>query len=266
MNYHDKEWIMERLQEHWKDVLIYYPEDQIIGIFYYGAANYGVDTENSDVDTVCLLAPKLDDIASLSEVQSEIITRKNNELIFLYDIRDYFKSLKELKDLVRHWGSLFTEYFIINNKYQKLWEQVLSHREELINYSEWNFYKYIEVECAAMRRQIFDFPKPNRTYIIAKYGYDPKKLHYLVQYQIILENKLAGKPFREALSEKYAPRLLEIKLGTLDKKEARELCKQTYKEIVARIPKVIEKENPEADKLMNELSIEFLREELRDDQ
>lgn len=55
MNYHSKEWIMERLQEHWKDVLIYYPEDQIIGIFYYGAANYGVDTENSDVDTVCLL-------------------------------------------------------------------------------------------------------------------------------------------------------------------------------------------------------------------
>lgn len=265
MNYHSKEWIMERLQEHWKDVLIYYPEDQIIGIFYYGAANYGVDTENSDVDTVCLLAPKLDDIASLSEVQSEIITRKNNELIFLYDIRDYFKGLREIDYLVKYWEILFTDFYIINNKYQSIWDRVVENTNLLTSYSDWNFYKYIEKKSAELRRESFDFPRECRMYQVVKFGYDAKYLSYLLQHQIILENKLAGRPFGEALSEKYAPHLLEIKLGTLDKKEARELCKQIYKEIMARIPKVIKKENPEADKIMNELSIEFLREELRDD-
>ena len=48
MNYHTDKWIMERLEEHYKEALEHFPEERIVGIFYQGSGNYGLDTENSD--------------------------------------------------------------------------------------------------------------------------------------------------------------------------------------------------------------------------
>lgn len=266
MNYHSDEWIYDRLAEHYKDVMRYYPKEQIIGVFYYGAGNYNLDTENSDVDTICLLAPKLDQVAGLTNLQSEIITRKNNELIFLYDIRHWFQHLREVDQLVKYWEPLFTKYSIVQSKYEQIWDRVLESAKELTHYSDWNFYKYIEQESAKLRREIIDFPHPQREYLIAKYGYDPKCLSYLAQHQIFLEDRLAGRSFSDGWSADYTPRLLELKTGTLDIRAAREMCKNLYKEITAKIPRVSRKENPEVDKMMNDFCIAFLREELRDEQ
>lgn len=266
MNYHSDEWIYQRLEEHWKDVMIYYPREQIIGVFYYGSGNYNLDTENSDVDTICLLAPKLDSIADLTNPEPEIITRKNNELIFLYDIRLWFQHLRGVDQLVNYWEPLFTKYSIVESKYEQIWDRVLEHAEELTHYSDWNFYRYIEQKSAKMRRESFDFPSPQREYMIAKYGYDCKYLSYLAQYQIYLEDRLAGRPFPDGWSADYAPHLLEIKKGAFDKATARDLCKNIYKEITAKIPRVPKNENPEVDKLMNDFCIKFLREELNDDE
>ena len=47
-NYHSDEWVMNRLQEHYDDVLSQYPEDRIVGIFCYGSTNYNIDIESSN--------------------------------------------------------------------------------------------------------------------------------------------------------------------------------------------------------------------------
>ena len=34
MNYHSDEWIRTRIKEHYKESLQYFPESQIVGVFY----------------------------------------------------------------------------------------------------------------------------------------------------------------------------------------------------------------------------------------
>ena len=55
--------IQEALQQHKQVVLdAGYAEDQIIGVFLYGSQNYGLATENSDVDTKVIIIPTLEDL------------------------------------------------------------------------------------------------------------------------------------------------------------------------------------------------------------
>ena len=54
--------ITKRLNEHWEESLEYFDVSRILGLFLQGSQNYGLDYENSDVDTkliVFLLSMKL---------------------------------------------------------------------------------------------------------------------------------------------------------------------------------------------------------------
>ena len=63
MNYHSDEWIMDRVREHYEEALTLFTKDRIIGIFYQGSGNYGLDYPDSDVDTKLIIAPSFEDIA-----------------------------------------------------------------------------------------------------------------------------------------------------------------------------------------------------------
>ena len=56
-NFHSDEWIMAKVQEHYDEALKYFPEDRIVGIFAQGSPNYGLDYEDSDVDTKLIVLP-----------------------------------------------------------------------------------------------------------------------------------------------------------------------------------------------------------------
>ena len=63
MNFHNDEWVMKRLQEHWNEALTLFNKFHIVGIFVQGSTNYGLDTENSDLDTKCIITPSLKEFA-----------------------------------------------------------------------------------------------------------------------------------------------------------------------------------------------------------
>ena len=55
--------VKKAIQEHKQVVLdAGYPEKQIFGVFLYGSQNYGLDTENSDVDTKAIIIPTIEDL------------------------------------------------------------------------------------------------------------------------------------------------------------------------------------------------------------
>ena len=82
-NYHSDEWIMNRLQEHYDDVLSQYPEDRIVGIFCYGSTNYNIDIESSDIDSKVILLPSWDEIIKVSTPISTTRIRPNGDHIDL---------------------------------------------------------------------------------------------------------------------------------------------------------------------------------------
>ena len=87
MNYHSDKYIMDGVREHYNEALEYFPEDRIVGIFYQGSGNYGLDYEGSDVDTKLIVTPTLDDIIFTHKPVSTTHIRNNDEHTDWKDIR-----------------------------------------------------------------------------------------------------------------------------------------------------------------------------------
>ena len=133
MNYHSDKWIMDRVREHYAEALTLFPKDRIIGIFYQGSGNYGLDYEDSDVDTKLIVAPTFEDIAMNRKPVSTTHIRANDEHIDLKDVRLYIQTFR--KQNLNFLEILFTKYVIINPLYEKEWNRLVAAREDIANYS-----------------------------------------------------------------------------------------------------------------------------------
>jgi predicted nucleotidyltransferase len=126
-NFHNDEWIMKRVEEHYKEALEHFPEDRIVGIFLQGSQNYGLDTENSDIDTKLIVTPTFNDLAFNLKPVSTTHIRENNEHIDFKDIRLMLQTFR--KHNINFIEILFTPYYILNPKYEYFWEQLIAKRE-----------------------------------------------------------------------------------------------------------------------------------------
>lgn len=117
MNYHSDEWIREQMKGHLEESLNYFEKDQIVGLFYQGSGNYGLDTETSDVDTKLIVVPSFRDIALNRRPVSTTHVRENNEHIDWKDIRLYMETFR--KQNLNFLEILFTDYAFVNPIYEK---------------------------------------------------------------------------------------------------------------------------------------------------
>jgi hypothetical protein len=126
--------INKRLKEHW-DYLISlgYNEDRLLGIFACGSMNYGFFKEGvSDVDCKAIILPSFEDMCLDKEWYSKEV-HHDNEHIDVKDIR-YIREMFK-KQNINFIEMLFTQYKIINPKYEKLFtEYFLNNRETIAHY------------------------------------------------------------------------------------------------------------------------------------
>ena len=127
--------VMQRLQAHYDYIKQFYNEDNILGIFLYGSQNYGFATDESDVDAKAILVPDFKDLVlgyhNLESKDYEI----NGEHIDVKDIRLIVQNWK--KQNINFVELLFTEYCIVNPKYEALFNKYfVEHREEIAHYDE----------------------------------------------------------------------------------------------------------------------------------
>ena len=121
MNFHSDEWIMSGVRKHYEEAKQYFDESRIVGIFYQGSANYGLDYEGSDIDTKLIIVPSLEDIVLNKQPVSTTHVRENNEHIDFKDIRLYMDTF--MKQNLNFLEILFTSYKIINPIYEKFWNK-----------------------------------------------------------------------------------------------------------------------------------------------
>jgi hypothetical protein len=129
MNFHTNQWIMDRVREHYNEALEHFPEDRIVGIYYQGSANYGLDYIHSDVDTKLIVTPTFKDIAMNRKAVSTTHVRKNDEHIDFKDIRLYMETFR--KQNLNFLEILFTPFKIINPMYEDEWGRLIEHRESI---------------------------------------------------------------------------------------------------------------------------------------
>ena len=156
-----------------------------IYIALQGSQNYSLDTENSDVDTKVITLPSLDQIIKNKKPTSFTHVRANNEHIDMKDVRLMFDCFK--KQNINFIEILFTDYyFIMNDKYKSLLEELRSHAEEIAVLNPYRAIKCMK-GMAFEKYNALCHPYPAKIDIINKYGYDGKQLHHLLRLEYFLD-------------------------------------------------------------------------------
>ena len=199
--------VMNRVQEHFEEALEHFPEDRIVGIFLQGSQNYGLDTEESDVDTKLILTPSFEDLAMNAKPISTTHVRENEEHIDFKDIRLYIDCFR--KQNLNFLEILFTDYAIINPLYAEEWKRLVDAREEI---SHMNPYKSMQ-SMAGMCREKFHALQhryPAKQHIIDEHGYDGKQVSHQERVRHAMIKYANGESYWSCIHEPFEPYYLKM--------------------------------------------------------
>ncbi|MEY8366999.1 DUF3848 domain-containing protein [Anaerovoracaceae bacterium 41-7] len=206
--YNTKQDVQKRVQEHydWAIKSGY----EVIGCFLQGSWNYGpnMTDEESDVDTKCLVVPNFRDFCLGKKMVSTTHVMENNEHVDLKDLRLYVNCFK--KQNVNFVEILFTDYFVINPRYEKCLKQLFDRREEVARYNIRAALSCM-VGMAYEKQKAMCHPYAGLKDKIGKYGYDGKQLSHVMRLGEMMEKYIAGEPYGKCLTSDCGKILTEIK-------------------------------------------------------
>ena len=240
MNYHSDDRIMNGVLDHLFDPGISYKPEKIVGIFYQGSGNYGMDYEGSDIDTKLVLAPSLKEICMNTKPVSTTYIRENEEHTDLKDVRLMIQLFK--KQNLNFVEILFTKYKVVNHDY-KDWDQLVSAREAIAHYDQIATVKTMK-GIAMEKYYALQHEYPSKVEIIKKYGYDPKQLHHLLRVDQFLTSYTRGRPYEECLCPSNSDYLVAVKRGYYNLDDARSLADKTIASLIERADKFREQDIP----------------------
>lgn len=201
---------------------------EIVGVFLQGSQNYDLDIYDedytSDVDTKCLVIPKLDALIK----GTPMVSKK-------YDFEGEQIDVKDVRVMMEMWKKqnqayleiLFTKYKIINPKYKFYINAILEMKDEISKMNPPQLARCIsgmskEKVCA------LEHEYPATAEKIKRFGYDPKQLVSIIRLTHLIENIfIEGQSFDVAMlytDDELKKYMIDIKKGTVEVKEARRLA------------------------------------------
>jgi predicted nucleotidyltransferase len=255
--------IMARVRDHYNEALEHFEESHIVGIWLQGSQNYGLDTPNSDVDTKLIVTPSFKDIALAAKPVSTTHIRENNEHIDFKDIRLYIETFR--KQNLNFLEILFTPYFIINPLYEKEWNKLVIHREEI---ARMNPYRAVKSMKGVGLEKYFamEHRYPSKADIIDLYGYDGKQTSHQIRVYDYLRRYIAGENYESCLrpTEELIPRITDYKLLNKIPLEEARLEAKRYLEMTEQIADKFcaeheDKEDPAMRELLEDVSYGIMK-------
>lgn len=198
--------IMDRLQENYNTVVN--QGHEIVGVFLQGSQNYNLQYEGSDIDCKAVILPKFNDFVLNNKMVSTTHVLENNEHIDLKDIRLMFDCFK--KQNINFVEILFTEYKILNPKYESFWQRLIDNNELIAHYNN-----YVAVNCMAgmalEKYKALEHPYPATIDKIEKYGYDGKQLSHQLRIKEFIKRYVVGEKYSDCLITKTRDYLISVK-------------------------------------------------------
>lgn len=266
MNYRTKEDVMKRVQEHYDAAVKLYGE-RVLGVFLQGSWNYGfaLCDEQSDVDTKCIVLPTFEDFCLGRKMVSTTHVLENGEHLDAKDLRLYMDCFK--KQNINFVEILFTEFKVVNPKYEAQWGRLVDAREQVGRYN-------MRAALNCMTGMVYEkdkaltHPYPTLVEKLEKYGYDGKQLSHAFRMYYFMGKYLAGAPYKVCLKVEnyfYADHLRRVKRNetgnlTWAKEQSKALCELT-KEMkdnwIEQNPDY--KPNKEVEALMNDVCVKCMK-------
>lgn len=239
----NKKEILNVLKEHYKYIesLGY----NVVGIFLQGSQNYNLDIYeedySSDIDTKCLIIPTLDDLI------------KGNKMVSCkYDFMGGQIDVKDIRVMMDMWRKqnqsyleiLFTEYKVINPKYEFYINQILDLKKEITKMNPPLLARCIS---GMSQEKVFALEHiyPATIKKIEKYGYDPKQLASIVRLTRLIEDIfIKNIDFDKAIwyeNGKERDEMLNIKKGKHNLNVARVMAEYNNEKIKEIRDKVVAK-------------------------
>lgn len=235
-----------------------------------GSQNYGLDiyTEEykSDIDTKMLVIPSLEDIVYNKKPISTTYILPNNEHTDIKDIRLYFDNFK--KQNINFVEILFSNYYIVNPKYQDLWDELIKNRENIAHYNYNQTLRCI-AGMSMEKKKALCHPYPTIKEKIDKYGYDGKQLHHIIRMNDFIYAYTHNKLYKECLT--YLPHkelMMEAKLNRFSLEKALELAEffdNQTKEMKDFYLKESEDINQDALNTLNKVQYEVIKRKIKTD-
>ena len=105
---------------------------EVVGVFLFGSQNYGLDSEESDIDAKAMVVPTIEDIYNGTKPANEHIYLGDKSTIVVKDVRLYCEEF--MRQGLSTLETLFTQYYCINPKYQDIWDYLRANRELICRY------------------------------------------------------------------------------------------------------------------------------------
>lgn len=276
-NYMSKEAIMKRLQEHYDYATSIIEHTSRVNpnkasepfvIFLQGSQNYITRAyhESSDIDSRVITIPGLATLSLGEDCSLGERLTTFDEHVEIFDIRKYRKLLHSPG--INNYEGLFSEYVIVNPKYQGFYDRLIELRESIVREDEKGFL------MATMGISMRDLKTlrsrvGNQDRDIEKYGYSRKRLSNIIRFRHTAEAYLEGKPFQECLRAMDEHEIKRIRrtpsVPTLE--EARKIA--TIEDAkTAKIAKEFQrKESSESSgkEMLDELIVEIIKEKVKSD-
>ena len=210
--YKDDAAIQNRVEEHLAAALEKHPDLDWFVIALQGSQNYGLDDDDSDIDTKLLTLPSLNELVLDKKPLNYtlVLDDGTNEHCDIKDVRMYFKTFR--KQNINFVEILYTDYWIVNPAYKDIWFEMLAVREELVHMN-----RYAAVSCmVGMAREKFHalcHAYPSKVEVLEKFGYDPKQLHHLIRLKRFFEHYVSNESYEKCLKLPRGTRthLMELK-------------------------------------------------------
>lgn len=165
-----------------------------------GSQNYNLDVYSdkykSDIDTKCIVLPTLEDFVLNKQAISYTHERENKEHIDMKDIRLMFDTFK--KQNVNFVEILFSDYYIVPDKYVDYWDELRNLAEEIVHAHPSQTVKTM-AGMSMEKYKALKHPYPTISWKIDKWGYDGKQLHHIIRINDFIQQYVSGKPFKECL-------------------------------------------------------------------
>ena len=226
----------EKLGQHYKSAVKDIGDaGRVLAVCLYGSQNYGLATEQSDVDTKAFIMPNLSELIKYKKVSRQIEADEDGGLCDLKHLELMCQNFH--KQNINFLEILYTDYFICHKDFQAAYQELRDKRDFLTS----AFPRRMLHASAGMAEQKYHalrHPYESKKDILAKYGYDPKQLASMLRLYYFIDAYLKTEDFKTSITPRggFKDLILDTKAGSFTEDKAVDMaqhCMSQINEIIA---------------------------------